>query len=689
MSDDDNLAANYSRNQGYAQSAASYATTLSPTDEKKFLSWLQSNDVPFDPKEKVTDYDMRGFWQALQTNDPRATTAINPNDRQIHYPDYWKTPYHKSFSRESKWARAGAPSWNDQDQLVLPNGKIVFDERKQSAPMSGSDATSPGVASQINQIGNPLGQDSQQAFGGQQITFGALTQALNASALPPLPGDATDQTGYKVRADDSGSDDSDADSTADVTMPPAPQIARPPDPVSAQAAAGAQSDILSKEKQGQQIDQAMLDRLGRSDQAQSDLSADYLKSLDQYAPPAPPAPDPNPLQRLTPLLFLAAFGGKLTKLDANSMLAATNGMVNGFLKGDQQKYENAVKQYDQAYEQYRDRRANQKEIYDTLRTSYKDQVDGDIRALQAAHQMTGDQIQADQRLLDLQKSWQDQDTKIATTNAQLTQANYSVRARLKMEQDKAKAAQSQATLPPGFSTQDVQTVAGALNNVGIRVPAGMSGKAQITNTIPYIMDTPRQPGEDILTYAGRVAQKAKSGIIGTAAEKSSVTQLNTMLGATRQAVSQLQYNIGEVNKLLTSMSGSDISPVVNAIARGEEKWSGDPKYSSLFFFMYGVATESARILAGGQASRAQLHQGAAEEAQKWASINMTPASFMAKDGVGPAMIREGDNRIKNFEDAIAAQTGTAAPGKTRLYKDGKPYDIPDDKVPAANAAGYH
>lgn len=134
--------------------------------------------------------------------------------------------------------------------------------------------------------------------------------------------------------------------------------------------------------------------------------------------------------------------------------------------------------------------------------------------------------------------------------------------------------------------------------------------------------------------------------------KRSIGQLDTMLGATRAAVKQLDYNIGKTKEEMAKLPSSDISPVVNAIARGEEKWTGDPAYSGLFYYMYGTATESAKILSGGQASVAQLHQGAAEEAQQWANVNMTPASF---DEVARAMHGEGENRIQNYQEAMKEQ----------------------------------
>lgn len=134
--------------------------------------------------------------------------------------------------------------------------------------------------------------------------------------------------------------------------------------------------------------------------------------------------------------------------------------------------------------------------------------------------------------------------------------------------------------------------------------------------------------------------------------KKSAGQLTTMLGATRQAVAQLHFNIDKTKEEMAKLGSSDLSPFINAIARGEEKWTGNPAYSSLFYYMHATAVESARVLSGGQASTAQLHQGAMEEAQKWANINMTPASFNA---VGDAMKAEGSNKLQTYQDALRAQ----------------------------------
>lgn len=126
---DNNQIAYYQRNMAYAKPQKTYQTQLSPAEEIQFLKWIRENQVPYDPSPQ-SDYDMAGFWRALRTGDARATQAINPNDNRIHYPDTWKTPYHQTFSRQSQWALPSAPDWNDLDQLVMPDGTVIFDERK-------------------------------------------------------------------------------------------------------------------------------------------------------------------------------------------------------------------------------------------------------------------------------------------------------------------------------------------------------------------------------------------------------------------------------------------------------------------------------------------------------------------------------------------------------------------------------
>lgn len=114
-----------------APPSGGYVTPLTAQEQPAFNAWVQKNNVPYDPSQ-TADYDMPGYWKALMAGDPQTQTSINQNDNQLHFPDYWKTPYHQSFSNESKYAKPNAPKWNDQDQLIDSAGRIVFDERAQN-----------------------------------------------------------------------------------------------------------------------------------------------------------------------------------------------------------------------------------------------------------------------------------------------------------------------------------------------------------------------------------------------------------------------------------------------------------------------------------------------------------------------------------------------------------------------------
>lgn len=112
------------------QPGASFDTPLNPLDEMAYRQWVQANNVPTNPDATAPqDYDMRGFYRGLQQQNPKAQSAIDPNDGRMHYPDFWKTPIHETLSNESQWAPASAPAWNAQDQLISKGGRVVFDNR--------------------------------------------------------------------------------------------------------------------------------------------------------------------------------------------------------------------------------------------------------------------------------------------------------------------------------------------------------------------------------------------------------------------------------------------------------------------------------------------------------------------------------------------------------------------------------
>ena len=117
----------FNRNHPYAVPQDSYQTPLAGSDEAKFRDWVAQTKAPFDPDDPASDYDMRGYWSEVARGGGDQTQT-NPNDQQPHYPDTYKTPFHESFSNESRYALPNAPRWNDRDQLIDETGQVVFDE---------------------------------------------------------------------------------------------------------------------------------------------------------------------------------------------------------------------------------------------------------------------------------------------------------------------------------------------------------------------------------------------------------------------------------------------------------------------------------------------------------------------------------------------------------------------------------
>lgn len=113
-----------------------YKTQLEEKEESQFQQWVKENDIPWQDSERA-DYDMRGYWKALITGDPRAKRAPNK-----HFPDTWKTPYDKSFSNESMYALPSAPRWSG-NKLIGENGKVLYDEDKQGPDGDQGDGPPP------------------------------------------------------------------------------------------------------------------------------------------------------------------------------------------------------------------------------------------------------------------------------------------------------------------------------------------------------------------------------------------------------------------------------------------------------------------------------------------------------------------------------------------------------------------
>lgn len=127
--------ATYARNAKYAVAHPTYQTPLAPQDEAAFRQWVVANKVPFNPADQSPqDYDMRGYWRDVAAAGD-SETAVNPSDHLLHFPDTYKTPFHRTFSAESKYATPDAPTWINDHQLAdQRTGDVVWDERTMGPP---------------------------------------------------------------------------------------------------------------------------------------------------------------------------------------------------------------------------------------------------------------------------------------------------------------------------------------------------------------------------------------------------------------------------------------------------------------------------------------------------------------------------------------------------------------------------
>lgn len=172
----------YQRNAPWIERGKhTYNTSLPPQSEKEFRKWVKKNKVSFDVHAELSDYDMRGFWLALTTGNPRAQTAIDPNDKRLHFPDYWKTPYDATFSNQSKWAvKSKAPHWTDDDKLVTPAGKVIWDDRARNRRhLSKSDIAVNQRLSGIKVLPSRMRRPQNRAEISGTIGDGALTDLKN------------------------------------------------------------------------------------------------------------------------------------------------------------------------------------------------------------------------------------------------------------------------------------------------------------------------------------------------------------------------------------------------------------------------------------------------------------------------------------------------------------------------------
>ncbi len=105
----------FAHNLPWAKGSAPWETILGGAAEGRFEEWLRRNHVDWSLSAPRHDYDMRGYWKGEHGKAPVG-----------HFPDAWKTPFDTSFSKWSKYAKAGTPfDWVGNWLVDLRSGREI------------------------------------------------------------------------------------------------------------------------------------------------------------------------------------------------------------------------------------------------------------------------------------------------------------------------------------------------------------------------------------------------------------------------------------------------------------------------------------------------------------------------------------------------------------------------------------
>lgn len=97
------------------------------------------------------------------------------------------------------------------------------------------------------------------------------------------------------------------------------------------------------------------------------------------------------------LAILTALGGKMTRLNGQQMLAATNGIVAGLNESSEQKYDAGWKAWQASFNAMKEHQRELMRMHQLMLQSYQGRADAYQKAAEASRRMTGDLLSAEQK----------------------------------------------------------------------------------------------------------------------------------------------------------------------------------------------------------------------------------------------------------------------------------------------------
>ena len=372
------------------------------------------------------------------------------------------------------------------------------------------------------------------------------------------------------------------------------------------------ADLVGEETQIQ----SQLDRLYGQEQrqqkvtgeAESDLEGiqgERAQAMSSTFDKAPPQPDTTPLQGLAPLLLISAFGGKAMGLNAGNMLAATNGMVGGYLSGKQEQFADATKQYQQAFEAFKQRKADMDKMYATFQEAYKGRLDYQQKALDATIKTMGEENAKRRMTVQGKINIDKASAQLEAHNKALNDSNYYKEAELKIKQKKASEDLAGMNADPEKMHALAEQIAAykipmpTLSSFAMRNPKTVDWYENLTGQVKGI-----NPDYAQMNYP--VAQKARGAF-------TSGTQGNQV-----RSYNVLVQHMDKLEQLNTALKNNDWT-AFNQVKNTLEGHFGDPAITNVQAASQLVSEEIVKAVSGGPGALADR-----ETAQKQISGARSP-----------------------------------------------------------------
>jgi hypothetical protein len=318
------------------------------------------------------------------------------------------------------------------------------------------------------------------------------------------------------------------------------------------------------------------------------------------------------------------------------------GATRGFLAGDQANYEQQQQSYGQYLAALKTHQEEVDKIYQTMREAYKDRIDGDLKALQFARQVTGDESKLTAQAVD----HHDQSMRFVEKLDQQWKEHQDI------ERDKkekaAQAAGAAAGLPEGWTQEKIdyyaakQLAGDTTWRTGLgRTKEGVAIIRAVDNRVPEMSkERGSTPEKDITTVQSRQA-------LGK-----TLNQRQQYVAASSQFVSNFQKQADLVEQYAKAGTANGGASVINAWIQAGRKATSDPAVRKFDLAINGLVREHMRIVTG-VTSNAQLHQGAAEIGDRLLNDSFTPEDISA---ALQEMRAEAQNALQSGKDEVATLT---------------------------------